>query len=229
MGVNESLLLHDVHGELVRVTQDGGNPNMTVWDWGQQRTRDLFMSAVDTAFESGITSFFLDKASTSATTNSICNHICDEITPEAAAGWNDGHVAVLRAVANKSTGPTVGNGGIHLCTDMMGGCHSSYSANKHGIEGLLSDCADSHISSIFAQFPVTPDGYAAFLQGYTPGRAWLWWYSATPTWIAPFDHRLGAPLGPAILTNSVYTRKFTRGAHVSFDIRTSKGSFVWTN
>ena len=45
LGANESLLLHDVKGDLVRVLQDGGNPNMTVWDWGQQRTRDVFMSA----------------------------------------------------------------------------------------------------------------------------------------------------------------------------------------
>lgn len=34
-GGNESLLLHDVNGELVRVTQDGGNPNMTVFDWSR--------------------------------------------------------------------------------------------------------------------------------------------------------------------------------------------------
>jgi hypothetical protein len=40
--------------------------------------------AVDDAIASGITSFFLDKASTNAENNQICNHVCDTLTPAIA-------------------------------------------------------------------------------------------------------------------------------------------------
>ena len=113
-GGDVSLLLHDVKGELVRVTQDGGNPNMTVFDWGQNASREIFLSFVDTALSSGISSFFLDKASTSAKGDgTICNHICDQLTAEKAKAWSLGHRELLRQIASrpKATGPTIGNGG----------------------------------------------------------------------------------------------------------------------
>lgn len=50
LGVNESLLMHDVNGDLVRVRQDGGVPNLTVFDFGQNHTRDLFLSQVCRVF-----------------------------------------------------------------------------------------------------------------------------------------------------------------------------------
>ena len=135
---------------------------------------------------------------------------------------------VLREVAANSTGPTVGNGGGQLCRNTMGGCHTSYPATREGIVSLEDDIADPHTSSIFAEFPVTTDGYAAFLQAYVPGRSWLWWYSVAPRWIEEFDHRLGAPLGRANVTSDgVYSRRFSHGALVSFDTRHNKGSFVW--
>ena len=38
-GANASQLLHDVHGDLVTVNQDGGAGAQPVWDWGQAETR----------------------------------------------------------------------------------------------------------------------------------------------------------------------------------------------
>ena len=79
-GGDSSLLLHDANGDLVRVLQDGGNPNMTVYDWGQNATRAIFLKFVERAIGGGITSFFLDKASVSANGKSeICNHICAQL------------------------------------------------------------------------------------------------------------------------------------------------------
>lgn len=110
----------------------------------------------------------------------------------------------------------------------MGGCHATYTANKKGIEAFKADMNDIRVSSVLAQFSVTDDGYAAFLQGYTPGRAWLWWYSAAPQWIDAFDNKLGAPLGPSTLDGAVYSRKFATGAVVSFDTRSNTGHFDWS-
>jgi hypothetical protein len=110
----------------------------------------------------------------------------------------------------------------------MGGCHTSYPATGEGIKAMESDLSDKHVSSIFAEFPVNTDGYAAFLQSYVPGRSWLWWYSVAPIWIDEFDHRLGAPMGAAnVSEDGVHSRRFSRGALVSFDTRTNKGAFVW--
>jgi hypothetical protein len=49
-------------------------------------------------------------------------------------------------------------------------------ANSAGIERLKEVVAGPHTNSIFADFPFTRDGYAAFLMGYTQGRAFLWSY-----------------------------------------------------
>ena len=96
-GSNAPGLLHDVNGRLVRVTQDGGNLNQTVWDWGQERTRQRFASLVGRALDSGISSFFLDKAHVVATQHKkgggwgICNRVCAAIEAPVAEAWNTGH------------------------------------------------------------------------------------------------------------------------------------------
>jgi len=230
-GANQSLLLHTTAGDLVRVTQDGGNPHMTVYDWGQPETQQIFLEYVDAALAAGVTSFFLDKASTIAdeAAGTICNHVCDHIGQAAAAKWNRGHWDVVRAVASKSPGPTAGNGGGHLCTGWLGGCTSKYPASAGGIESLRSDLANPGTSSILASFPVSTDGYAAFLQGYEPGRAWLWHYTAAPApfHIPEFSRRLGTPLGPTTLTEGVYRRRFARGVEVLFFSRNNSGLFTW--
>ena len=137
---------------------------MTVFDWGQTPTRDFFMDVVDLALDSGITSFFFDKASVQSNDNKICNHVCSELNPDVATRWNSGHLALLRQAANKSTGPTVGNGGATLCSDVMGGCHAPFAPTGKAIEDLIELTANNHVSSIFAGFPFSTDGYAAFLQ-----------------------------------------------------------------
>ena len=120
-GANASQLLHDSSGKLVRVRQDGGNPDMTVWDWGQNETRAKFLALVAEARQSGISSFFLDKASTSATLQSdgsyqICNHVCANLSRAVGSAWNAGHTDLLRAVQALSPGPTVGNSGSSVFT-----------------------------------------------------------------------------------------------------------------
>ena len=230
-GANESLLLHDADGELVRVTQDGGNPNMTVFDWGQPATRAIFMETVDAALASGITSFFLDKASTTASpSGQICNHRCAQLTPEVARSWTAGHHDILRAVALKSSGPTVGNGGLCTIPFMGGGGASGYSApaSASGIEGLKAALAKPHTNSVFVHFPFTRDGYAAFLMGYTQGRGFLWAYtSGDPVWIDEFERSLGGPLGVAVLgKDGVYSRSFQHGT-AQFDTRNNTGHFQW--
>lgn len=112
-GVNQSHLMHDVEGSLVRVLQDGGNPNMTVFDWGQNETISMFLETVDAAVASGITSFFLDKAQVSAKNGEICNHQCGRITQAQATAFNRGHQNLQREVAVRSSGPTYGNGELH--------------------------------------------------------------------------------------------------------------------
>lgn len=228
-GGNQSLLLHDVSGNLVRVLQDGGNPNISVYDWGQAATRDTFMEFVSRALESGITSFFLDKASTSAHGNQICNHICDEVTPSVAHAWSLGHREVLRQVASNSTGPTVGNGGADLL-EVMGGAHMPFDATEASIKALQAVQAKNTTSAIAAGFPFSRSGYAAFLIGYEQGRSFMWTYTLDPDkiWIEEFDHRLGSPLSKAKLDVEarVYTREFTH-ATVSFDAGHNVGHFVW--
>jgi hypothetical protein len=105
-GANASQLLHDVNGELVRVLQDGGNPNQTVWDWGQAETRGKFLALADRAVGSGITSFFLDKASVSTHNTSehgrqICvdnqplRHCSGTVSEAVGDAWDAGHKQVV--------------------------------------------------------------------------------------------------------------------------------------
>ena len=229
-GGDSSLLLHDVKGELVRVLQDGGNPNMTVFDWGQNATRAIFLEFVDTAIGSGITSFFLDKASVSANgKGEICNHVCAQLSLAKARAWNIGHQEIVREVASRSPGPTIGNGGPGLLK-VMGGSHLSGSATKPGIESLLAAQTTNYTSAIGATFPFSTDGYAAFLVAYEPGRSFLWQYTrggAASLWIEEFNHKLGTPIAIAVLDDAgVYRRNFTH-VLVSFDTRTNKGTFSW--
>eukprot|EP00040_Diaphanoeca_grandis_P001843 m.19750 g.19750 ORF g.19750 m.19750 type:complete len:498 (-) comp12595_c0_seq1:164-1657(-) len=227
-GDNQSQLLHDIDGNIVRVTQDGGNPNMTVFDFGQNETKAKYMSVVDEALAGGITSFFLDKAAVAVADGKICNHICAQIAPDVGTAWNVGHNEVLREIAEKSSGPTVGNGG-NTCP-VMGGCGADggrFATDKSGIEAFQQKLAEPDVFSLFALFPVSRDGYAAFLMGYTHGRSWLWWYSSEPRWIEEFGHKLGLPIGAATLVDGVYHRSFTLGAHVTFDTHTNTGNFQW--
>jgi hypothetical protein len=233
-GGDESLLLHDAKGQLVRVTQDGGNPNMTVYDFGQNATRDIFMQFVDKALASGISSFFLDKASISAKSDGqICEPSrCAQLTPEVAQAWSLGHREVLRAVASRAaaTGPTVGNDGTEVLR-VMGGAHVAFSATKAGIESLIATQAANTSSAIGAGgFPFSTNGYAAFLVAYEQGRSFMWTYKLDPSdiWIEEFDHPLGAPFGPPAQIDEagVYVREFAH-ATVSFDTKTSKGHFSW--
>jgi hypothetical protein len=230
-GGDESLLLHDINGTLVRVTQDGGSPNMTVYDWSQNATREIFMGFVHKAMSSGITSFFLDKAIQEAKNGELCNHICDTLAPAKATAWSVGHRDLLREIASLSTGPTVGNGG-HSLLPLMGGAHIDYrgSASEAGIQNLIAAQNQNYTSAIGAGFPFSTAGYAAFLVAYEPGRSFMWTYTLDPKdiWIEEFDHNLGAPVGLATRQDTgVYTRQFTH-ATVSFDTVTNTGSFQWT-
>jgi hypothetical protein len=229
-GGDSPLLLHDVNGSLVRVLQDGGNPNMTVYDWSQNATRTIFLEFVDKAIESGITSFFLDKASVSTSgKGGICNHICDQLTRAKARAWTMGHQEIVREVATRSTGPTIGNGGESLLK-VMGGSHVSGAATKAGIESLMAMQASNYTSAIGAAFPFTRDGYAAFLVAYEPGRSFMWAYTrggAGSLWIEEFDHNLGAPTTTAVLDEAgVYRRNFTH-ALVSFNTHSNTGAFSY--
>ena len=103
---NASQLLHNANGELVRVLQDGGNPNQTVWDWGQAETKGKFLALADRAVGSGITSFFLDKASVSTHNTSehgrqICvdnqplRHCSATVSEAVGDAWDAGHKQVV--------------------------------------------------------------------------------------------------------------------------------------
>ena len=231
-GLNESLLLHDKNGKLVHVMQDGGNPNMTVFDWGQNATRRIFLETVDAALASGITSFFLDKADKTANSGEICNHVCAQLDPSTARAWTSGHYDILRTIALKSSGPTVGNGGLKQLLPIMGGAGADGyrgGANAAAIESLKLELATPHANSVFAHFPFNRNGYAAFLIGYTHGRSFLWTYQlrTTSMWIEEFERPMGKPLADAVLgKDGVYVRRFTKG-NVSFDSKTNKGHFEW--
>ena len=120
-GANASQLLHDINGDSVTVNQDGGAGPQPVWDWGQEETRSKYMAVVDRALESGISSFFLDKASTSTKNSTqLCNHVCANLSEAVGVAWDAGHLEVLRAIQAKSPGPTVGNTGFGTCAKMGG-------------------------------------------------------------------------------------------------------------
>ena len=231
-GANESLLLHDKNGKLVHVIQDGGNPNMTVFDWGQNATRRIFLETVDTALASGITSFFLDKADKTANSGEICNHVCAQLDPSTARAWTSGHYDILRTIALKSSGPTVGNGGLGELAPIMGGGGADGfrgAANAASIESLKHALAAPHTNSVFAHFPFNRDGYAAFLMGYTHGRGFLWTYQLriASMWIEEFERPMGEPLASSVLgKDGVYMRRFANG-NVSFDSNTNTGHFEW--
>ena len=212
--------------------QDGGAGPQPVWDWGQPETRTKYMAVVDRALATGIGSFFLDKASTSTTNGTkLCNHVCANLSQEVGLAWDAGHLEVLRAIQAKSPGPTVGNTGFGPCAT-MGGCTQErvMPANKDGITLLADELAKPGVKAIFAHFPLSTAGYAAFLMAHQQDKSWLWWYNGKPAysgWIPEFNHTLGVPLGDATLSKGVYTRKFSTGTTVSFDTGTNEGAFSW--
>jgi hypothetical protein len=233
-GANASQLLHDVHGDPVTVNQDGGAGPQPVWDWGQPETKRKYMGLVDRALGSGISSFFLDKASTSTTNNStqLCNHVCANLSAVVGQAWDAGHSELLRAIQSKSPGPTVGNTGFGTCA-MMGGCvqERAVQASQRGIESLTSVLRQPDTTAVFVHFPMTTAGYAAFLMAHEQGRSWFWWYNGKPEfsgWLPEFDHPLGSPVSEARLgADGVYTRNFSTGAMVSFNTTSNEGHFSW--
>ena len=231
-GTNASLLLHDIDGAPVTVNQDGGAGPQPVWDWGQAPTRTKFMGVVDRALKSGISSFFLDKASTGTRNNGtqLCNHVCANFSRAVGESWDAGHLEILRAIQAKSPGPTVGNTGFGTCAKMRGCCQERVvSASQHGIQELAGALAEPGVKAIFVHFPLSTAGYAAFLMAHQAGKSWLWWYNSKPGysgWIPEFEHTLGVPVGNATLSgHGVYTRTFSAGAVVTFDTRTNEGHF----
>ena len=233
-GPNAAQLLHDVHGVPVTVNQDGGAGPQPVWDWGQATTRDKYMALVDRALASGIDSFFLDKASTRTKNGTqLCNHVCANLSEAVGLAWDAGHLAVQRAIAAKSPGPTVGNTGFGLCAQ-MGGCvqERALKATQASIELLSASLAQPGTKAIFVHFPMSTAGYAAFLMAHQHGKSWFWWYNGKPSysgWLPEFERSLGTPVGDAKLDSStgVYSRSFSGGAVVSFDTKTNQGRFRW--
>ena len=228
-GGDASLLLHDVNGSLVSVRQDGGNPNMTIFDWGQAKTRSIYLSFVDKALSSGITSFFFDKASTMANLNTsvICQHECAQLTPVVAKAWNAGHAEVMALAVSRSqsTGPSVGNNDAPFGSMMY-----HLKADQGSIELLKTKQSSTTMATIAASFPFQSDGYAAFLVAYQQGRSFMWKYvlDVEEIWIGEFEQPLGAPSGPPATVNAsgVYTRDF-ENVVVTFNTKTNKGSFAW--
>eukprot|EP00912_Choanoflagellata_sp_UC4_P001084 UC4_evm3s669 len=222
LGNNQSLLLHDETGNLVLVQQDGGNKNMTVFDWTQDATRDIIMEIVDTAIANG---------NVQARDGKICNHVCANITERASADWNIGHNKILRDIAIKSTGPTIANAGLDLVPIMGGAGGDGFrcSANLQGINKLRAALDDPYATTIFAKFPFTRNGYAAFLMTYISGRAFMWDYSPAGTrtiWIEEFDRPIGPPLENATVVDGIYLRRF-KYANVTFDTKTNIGDFIY--
>lgn len=46
-------------------------------------------------------------------------------------------------------------------------------------------------------------------------------------WYPEYDRPLGRPLGPAVLSGHVYTRRFAKGTNVTFDAKKGKGTIDW--
>jgi hypothetical protein len=231
-GENASQLLHDIDGALVTVNQDGGAGPQPVFDWGQAATRTKYMALVDRALVSGISGFFLDKASTSTRNSTqLCNHVCANLSAAVGTAWDAGHLQVLRAIQAKSPGPTVGNTGFATCAKMRGCVQERVvRADQQGIEQLADLLAQNGTNSVFVHFPMTTAGYAAFLMAHVHGRSFFWWYNGKPSysgWLPEFDHTLGVPVGNATLARGVYSRSFSSGTKVTFDTRTNQGDFSW--
>eukprot|EP01047_Picozoa_sp_COSAG01_P039756 COSAG01_NODE_3303_length_6294_cov_3.018402_5_plen_701_part_00 len=166
----------------------------------------------------------------------VCNHICGTVTADVAEKFNAGKNELLDAIVAKQKaatgGPTVGNGGDGRRHGGLG-AHMKFPATKAGIENLklrMMRPPENSSTPIFAQFPITSDGYAAFLMAYEDGRAWLWWYGGQQQtkWVPEFGHKLGVPVEKASLSQTgVYSRHFSTGAKVEFDTVTGNGSFSW--
>lgn len=75
---------------------------------------------------------------------------------------------------------------------------------------------------------------ASFLIGAAPGHffgAGSWTVNHTSregvTWHPEYEKPLGAPLGDAVQTGDVFSRRFAYGTNVTFDTKTSVGTITW--
>jgi hypothetical protein len=204
-----------------------------VWDWGQAETKAKYLALVDRALESGISSFFLDKASTFTKNNGtqLCNHVCANLSEAVGVAWDAGHLDVLQTIQAKSPGPTVGNTGFGTCVKMGGCCQEKVvAADENGIQELAAALAAPGVKAIFVHFPMSTAGYAAFLMAHQQDKSWLWWYNGKPSysgWIPEFNHTLGVPVGDAQVSGGIYTRTFSTGTVVTFNTKTNTGVFDW--
>lgn len=89
---------------LLKSTLLHATPHIEFKKRGKLETRTKYMALVDKALESGISSFFLDKASTSTKANGtqLCNHVCANLSKPVGEAWDAGHLEVLLDIQAKS-------------------------------------------------------------------------------------------------------------------------------
>jgi len=153
--------------------------------------------------------------------------------------WNDGKLAALQALQKQlGEGPVICNLQAHGA--VLPGVNSQnievFGPNEKSIKALQFMAAHGKLAKAHWYGQCNDrvkfqDGLAAFLvgagqdaffqcgQGWTTGP-WL-------TWHQEYDKPLGSPISDAVNANGVYTRHFSKGTYVTFDIHRNKGQICW--
>ncbi|XP_065182760.1 uncharacterized protein LOC135813611 [Sycon ciliatum] len=231
---NESWWLHDQHGNVVRVAGGGhGHADLLVYDTRQKTVADLFMNAcLDLVPTGAVDGCFVDRP---------VDGIPDTDTPEKYLDLITSHITTLQEFQNRlGNGPLVANHGYSM-PGVNAVMIEGFAASEESIETLQwsakrgklveahmsgGDCdSDEGIHNHLAAFLIGAGEYSYF--GCGP------WFrtnesSIATQWKASYDKPLGAPLGPAVKTGQVYTRKFASGTAVQFDCSSKKGEIHWS-
>jgi len=241
---DESLMLHNAAGELVKMS-GGGHKNMDVFDFSNPRTRELYIEECVNATQSGyVDGCFCDRAVDGTPSDSGDDKVPSgkkyNLTDAKAQAYFDGHIKVLTdmqkalgegpVIANHAYGPDhdkMVRGSVSFAMDEF------FKADNNSINLLLT-CAKNgrgvqvhgkNDESRMAAFLIGA-GYRAYygLGGWgTQGK------NFDDHWMSQFSLPLGEPLGDAIYDSAdggIWTRRFAHGVNVTFRVKAKKGTVV---
>eukprot|EP01083_Nonionella_stella_P041598 112736_1 len=235
--------LNDEHGNIVLISGDGSFPQpkqgMLVFDYQQQIVQRFFAQSCLNMTRNGyIDGCFADRPSES----SFHGY---NLTQDQTKAFSEGHTATLLSIqkglnqTNKSI--LISNG--YYTSGIVAVQLEGFAANEASIK-LLQNYASLGVL-VQAHAGYNPNGddnhcqhitnsLAAFLIGagkysyYGCSRGWY----IEPDWIiwhSEYDQPLGAPCGVAEKTGNIYTRRFTSGTKVIFNITNNVGTIDWSS
>lgn len=168
-----------------------------------------------------------------------------------SASWGSayaaGHLKVhqeLQQQLGLDKGPLIANGGETM-PGVNGAMIENFRADNASLQLLFEAVAQGKIVEAHAGYGQdgtdnhcegVTNSLSAFLIGagersyYGCSRGWKIAEDPMDTvWHAEYDYKLGAPLGPATLSGTVYTRKFASGTVATFDSKSGEGNIQWAS